>query len=452
MLATLKPRSLGVKILGWFWLTLLLSYLAASVPTFFLPASVTERVIPAEDLTGMQALGQLIVKNVVENTDTELNKRDDRFVHWAVLSSDGSLMMSTESVPTQAQRLIEQAERDSQPVELLLRDMVISGPQYVELESEQYMLMFWRDRYPRFLDKIREIPGWLKLALVMLTTLGMSFLFYRSIVCPLQRLSRGFNELSQGNFDYRLGNEICLDDEFDKLYANFDRMASQLQEMVSMHNRLIADISHELKTPLSRLQMSVALARTAPPEQLGAYFDRAESEGEKLDEMIKQLLQLAECITRSLEFTCQQEEVPALLEPLLDDAQFEADALNVEFSVQAPDNISLLLHKRLFTMALENLIRNAFKYAQRLVSLRVYFKHDHCVFEVCDDGPGVNADDLPRLRTPFYRADQARSRQTGGVGLGLSIAHEAMVVHGGRLGLRNRQRGGFSASLHIPLR
>lgn len=103
-------------------------------------------------------------------------------------------------------------------------------------------------------------------------------------------------------------------------------------------------------------------------------------------------------------------------------------------------------------MALENLVRNAFKYARSEVKLRVYTTQDQVVFEVSDDGPGVAESDIERLQQAFYRADQSRDRDTGGVGLGLAIAGEAAAVHGGELDIVNLDVQGLCARLRVPLR
>lgn len=450
MLTGMRVGTLGFKILGWFWLTLLVSYGAASLAAYLFPVPVEQRGLPSEDRDSISAVANLIVEHVATTDEDITQQREDRFVEWAIFGVDGDLLVATAEMPRSGQRLIRHYDWQLGPIELLTSQYVITGPQAVEYGEEgQVLVVFWRLRYPRLIDRIRSLPTWLPLLLSILTTLAMSLLFYRSIVKPLQRITDGFANLSRGEFNYRIGKH-ARHDEFGKLYENFDRMASHLQSLIKSQNRLSADISHELKTPLSRLQMALALARSAPAEQLENYLDRAEGEGEKLDDLIKQLLQLAEIKARPYNYSFERIHAEQLLAELADDAGFEADALNLSYTQRIDLQDPVFVNPRLLLMAIENLVRNAFKYAQSQVSLRVYANETTVVFEVCDDGPGVEEKDLLRLQQPFYRADKSRDRDTGGVGLGLAIAGEAAAVHQGRLEILNRKARGLCARLSIP--
>lgn len=451
MLTGMRVGTLGFKILGWFWLTLVVSYGAASLAAYLFPVPVEQRGLPTEDRDSISAVATLIVDHVASTDEDITQQREDRFVEWAIFGVDGELLVATEEMPRSGQRLIQQYDWQLGPIELLTSQYVITGPQAVEHAQEgQVLVVFWRLRYPRLIDRIRSLPAWLPLLLSILTTLAMSLLFYRSIVKPLQRMTDGFASLSRGEFSYRMGKH-ARHDEFGKLFDNFDRMASHLESLIKTQNRLSADISHELKTPLSRLQMALALARTAPPDQLENYLNRAEGEGEKLDELIKQLLQLAEIKARPYNYSFECIQAEQLLAELADDSGFEADALNLTYTQRIEAREPVFVNPRLLLMAIENLVRNALKYATSEVNLRVYATADSVIFEVCDDGPGVDDKDLLRLQQPFYRADKSRDRDTGGVGLGLAIADEAATVHHGRLEILNRKPQGLCARLYLPL-
>lgn len=450
MLARMRVGTLGFKILGWFWLTLLVSYGAASLAAYIFPVPVEQRGLPSEDRESISAVADLIVEHVANTEEDITQQREDRFVEWAIFDIDGALVLATADMPSAGQRLITQYDWQLGPIELLTSEYVFTGPQAVErAEEDQVLVVFWRVRYPRLIDRIRSFPAWLPLLLSLITTLAMSLLFYRSIVKPLQRITKGFANLSCGEFSYRIGKHT-RHDEFGKLYDNFDRMASHLEGLIKSQSRLSADISHELKTPLSRLQMALALARSAPPEQLESYLDRAEGEGEKLDDLIKQLLQLAEIKSRPYNYSFERVYAQELLAELADDAAFEADALNLSYTQHIDVHDPMFVNPRLLLMALENLVRNAFKYARSEVSLHVYTDETGTIFEVCDDGPGVAEKDLLRLQQPFYRADKSRDRDTGGVGLGLAIAGEAATVHHGHLEILNRKPQGLSARFFLP--
>ncbi|MCL5051148.1 ATP-binding protein [Aliidiomarina maris] len=452
MLDKLRVGTLGFKILGWFWLTLFISYLVASVAAYTFPVAPEQRSLPRKDRESIAAVANLLVEYLNTSDEYITKSRDDRFMDWAVYGLDGALIASTSELPQAGQEFLSAHDWQLGPIDVLTSHHVITGPQLVtQADGSDVLVLFWRERYPRLIDRIRSLPAWFPLGLALLATLTMSLLFYRSIVKPLQRITDGFASLACGKMDYRIGPHF-RHDEFGTLYDNFDRMADQLDSLIKSQHRLSADISHELKTPLSRLQMALALARSAGPEQIDNYIDRAESEVEKLDELIKQLLQLAEIKSRPFDYGLEPLDVQSLLVELEDDARFEADALNLTYSQHIELSQPLMLNRRLCVMALENLVRNAFKYAKSEVSLHVYEQQGMAIFEVCDDGPGVEAQDLERISQPFYRSDQARGRDTGGVGLGLAIASQAACVHHGVLELNNAPGSGLCARLRIPLR
>lgn len=443
--------SLSFKILGWFWLTLMVSYFVASVVAFVVPIPVEQRPLPGEDRESIAAVAQLIAHHALTSDSDITADQDDRFVDWALFDDSGTLLIATDNVPKNTYELIHSFDWQLGPIELLTSHQIITGPAFVTVEGfGDVQVVFWRDRYPRLIDRIRSLPAWFPLVLSILATFIMSLLFYRSIVKPLQRISTGFTRLSNGDLDYRIGKHR-RHDEFGALYDNFDRMAGQLSGLIKSQHRLSADISHELKTPLSRMQMALALARTASAEQLEGYLDRAESEGVKLDELIKQLLQLAEIKSRPFDFGTDVVSLDELLIDLIDDAQFEADALNLTLNIEIEPNLKVMVNARLVLMAVENLIRNAFKYAHSEVSLKVTKSQADLIFQISDDGPGVAEIELDKLQQPFYRADKSRDRGTGGVGLGLAIADEAVTVHQGQLRLENREQGGLCACISFPV-
>lgn len=451
MLGKSWAGSLSFKILGWFWLTLMVSYFVASIAAFIVPTPVEQRTLPGEDRESIAAVANLIAHHALTEDNDITQERDDRFVDWALFDDAGTLLVATAEAPENTFELIHSFDWQLGPIELLTSHYVITGPALVEIEGiGDIQVVFWRDRYPRLIDRIRNLPAWFPLMLAVLATFIMSLLFYRSIVKPLQRISTGFNRLSAGDLDYRIGKH-SRHDEFGALYGNFDRMAGQLSSLIKSQHRLSADISHELKTPLSRMQMALALARTASAEQLDGYLDRAESEGVKLDELIKQLLQLAEIKSRPFDFGTDVVSLDELLADLIDDAQFEADALNLMLNIEVEPDLKVTVNARLLLMAVENLIRNAFKYAHSEVSFKVRKSNAELIFQISDDGPGVADSELEKLQQPFYRADKSRDRGTGGVGLGLAIAAEAVTVHQGQLSLENRDQGGLCARISLAV-
>ncbi len=290
---------------------------------------------------------------------------------------------------------------------------------------------------------------WLRLLLAVVITGLISFAVSRYLTRPLQALRLAARRLAAGELDARIDAPPAGGDETAQLARDFNAMAERLQQQIQGQKRLLYDISHELRSPLARLRVALALAERNPgsaAEQLA----RIEREAGRLDELIGQLLEiprhdiaLADCV-----------DLVALLSGLCADADYEAraDGKRVLFHTalrRAPQRA----HADLLRRAFENVIRNAVHHSPRQsrVDVSLAGAGQGFAVEVCDRGEGLPAELLERVFEPFYRVDDARSRETGGFGLGLSIARQAVLRHGGRIRARPRaEGGGLCVAIALP--
>jgi two-component system sensor histidine kinase CpxA len=229
-----------------------------------------------------------------------------------------------------------------------------------------------------------------------------------------------------------------------------------LENLVNAQSRLLNDISHELRSPLARLSVALGLARQRTGPDAAGNLNRIELEANRLNELIGRLLALA----RMEEGNQPTQMAPVALGDLVcevaKDAQFEAQGRNCEVRCEVVQDSIVLGNSALLHSAVENVVRNAMRYTHEGTEIEVEVKRANlangpeAIICISDHGPGVPQEALSKLFRPFYRIDDARNRQTGGVGLGLSITERAVRLHGGSVTAQNRPEGGLSVEIRLP--
>ncbi|HLW87443.1 MAG TPA: ATP-binding protein [Terriglobales bacterium] len=284
------------------------------------------------------------------------------------------------------------------------------------------------------------------------------FLLARYLTSPIVRLRAATQKLAEGDLAARAGvPPFRRHDEMAELMRDFDRMAERLEKLVNAQKRLLTDISHELRSPLARLNVALELARRRSGSEAGSALDRIDRETNRLNQLIQKLLTIAR-LDGGDEFI---QKAPLRLEHLISeiakDAAFEAQDRHCEVEVDVVDDCVVMGNARLLQSAIENVIRNAVRYTEPGTSVQVRLeqglgaKGPEAVVRVTDSGPGVPEEALDKLFRPFYRIDDARGRQTGGVGLGLAITERAVTLHTGTIRAVNRPQGGLMVEIRLPL-
>lgn len=280
---------------------------------------------------------------------------------------------------------------------------------------------------------------WLRSALAVLVSGLVCYALSRLLTRRLQALRAASRRLANGDLQVRLRVRERGGDETDELARDFNSMASQLEGRIQAQKRLLQDVSHELRSPLARLHIALALAQEDAGGRAAA-LARIEREAERLEALISQLLS-----SQAQDIALDSHiDLVALLRELCEDAAFEGaqrDA-RVAFDSALPQAIVAsagdLLHK-----SFDNLLRNALAHGPEGGAVRVALATDGANFYVTfqDAGPGVPEAELGAIFDAFYRLDSARTRDTGGYGLGLSIARRAIEQHGGRVRAENTHPG-----------
>ncbi|PDS75257.1 ATP-binding protein [Rhizobium sp. L43] len=275
----------------------------------------------------------------------------------------------------------------------------------------------------------------------------------RYLIRPVVHLRDGLSALAHGRFDVRIGDQMAgRRDEVTALAHDFDSTAARLQELQNAQQRLFHDVSHELRSPLSRLQAAVGVLRQSPAK-LGAMLDRMDREVERLDALVGEVLTLARLTAGSgLPLKTQALDVIELLNEILGDAAFEAQTRDVSITKSVDGAFRAEVEGELIYRALENVVRNAVKYTAEHSGISVSWEAAAERLKICvtDQGPGVRRDELERIFQPFSRGKEAVPR--GGYGLGLAITRQAVERHGGRVHASLPDGGGLAITIELPRR
>ncbi len=285
----------------------------------------------------------------------------------------------------------------------------------------------------------------LAIALVVLTL--FSLFVTLSITRPLSRLRGAVHDLGQATYQQnslaRLANRR---DEFGVLATDFNRMGARLQSLIASQRQLLRDVSHELRSPLARLRIALALAERASAEEREKLWPRLTRECDRLEALISEILVLARVDADNA--SAEEIDLTPLLKTLQKDAQLGAPDQVVHLT--ADPGLHLKGWPTMIERAVDNLLRNAqrFNPQGQAIELKAQRLGERILISVRDHGPGVEAEHLAQLGEPFYRAP---GQSAQGHGLGLAIARRAAERHGGNLILANHAEGGFIASIELPL-
>src|SRR5581483_8663629 len=299
------------------------------------------------------------------------------------------------------------------------------------------------------------VPG-LGIAIAVMSSGLVCYFLASYLTRPVSRLRTATRKLAAGDLSARAGvPPVRGNDEVSQLVRDFDAMAERLENVMNAQSRLLNDISHELRSPLARLNVALGLARQRAGEPAQPALERIDLEADRLNEMIGRLLTIAR-----LESGVAMEKVPVHLAEVIAhiaaDADYEAQSRNSHVESFIENECVIMGDLALLHSAIENVVRNAIRYTREGTQVQVRLQcrdgsGKQAIVQVRDNGPGVPEEAVDKLFRPFYRIDDARGRQTGGVGLGLSITERAVRLHGGSVRASNRPEGGLQIEIRLPM-
>lgn len=301
-----------------------------------------------------------------------------------------------------------------------------------------------------------RVPGdiiWvLKLGTIISALMCLVIAHYLSK--PIERLRSATNELARGNLDIRVGATIGKrSDEIADLVRDFDSMAGELRNQIQSERNLLSGVSHELRSPIARMRLALALARSSDQPEREEMLDRIEQDTIQLDTMLERILTVARLESGQYKPKFEGLWLNEVIDEVLDDARFEAAATDVAIHYTDDAMVRVNGDPGLLRSAIENVVRNAIFYSGQggTIDVGLVVDDGHAVLTVRDNGKGVPEEALPLLFKPFYRVDDSRGTVTGGMGLGLAIVRNAVAAHGGTVIARNVTPHGLEVEFRIPI-
>jgi two-component system, OmpR family, sensor histidine kinase CpxA len=463
VLSKLNPANhLSIKLFLWFWLATLLIIGASVWFTNQLRDEVRFAPIRKEQVRDVERYTERLQTFIdrrqgVVDLEPILQQLSRRFqIGLIVVDPETKTLLSglpRHLLPAEAPFISISAE--TPPLALDTNFGQFMGPGLIQMDNKNYLLFIGRLGKPGPLgDMRRQHPGVLLLLAISISGI-LCFFFARSLLNPIRQLQLASQQMARGELGSRVGSASERHDEIGQLGRDFNHMSQQVESLLANQKRLLADISHELRSPLTRLQLSIGIMQQqvdqADAPQTRASLDRIEKEATQMEILIGRVLLLSRWDSPQVKAQREWLDLSALLSSIVSDAQFEAQGQNKQVSAQIAEAIKFKGDEQMLASAVENILRNAITYAKQHVQL-IAKQNDECILlEISDDGPGIASQDINRIFDAFYRESSARERHSGGVGLGLAIAHQAIQKHQGSIHAHNQASGGLVVQISLPM-
>lgn len=314
-----------------------------------------------------------------------------------------------------------------------------------------------RDRPPHHRDEGRPPPLFLPtvpiiVALVASVIFAALLAWYFSH--PIRHLKTAFAQAASGDLDLELEPVMSQrNDELADLGRDFDIMTAKLRVLMESQRRLLHDVSHELRSPIARLQVAIGLARVQDKDKLEITLERIERESVRMDKLVGELLTLSRLeadVPGSME---ENISIQGMLAEMIEDAEFEAEANDKHIEGQVDCHVEVKGNPELLYRAVENVMRNAIKHTAPQTTVQVVAQTDYAnrllLLSILDRGPGVPEEEMDQIFDLFFRSSRTKANSAGH-GLGLSIARRIIEAHNGVIRASNRKDGGLRVDITLP--
>lgn len=473
-------RSLFGKIFLWFCLTVVLGFVATLLMAYlFNVPGGPQDAGPITRLNDMTAFGmarsyelqgqqglQKFIHSFQEDTNCIARLFDGQGRELSGLDTDKRILAAAQAHMKQPRPDFRPPSEEDRPwnrpmgpppgLDRMKHSQVTQSLRFHTPQGEDLLAVI---RFPsplHFISILMNQGPPYRLIAFLLAGFLLSYLLARYLTTPVRKLQETARKLGHGDLSVRVVNERDMHyAEFKDLGRDFNRMAERLEKLVHSQKQLMRDISHELRSPLTRMKLSLELARKRSDPVCQAELDRIELDAARLEDLLGQALAFAQMDKLEDELEPEMLNLGALLVAVARDADIEALVKNVTLSVDVKDAVLMQANPELMRRTLENILRNAVRYCPAGKSVDAALEQDEttgeAVLRVRDHGPGVPEEHLSELFEPFFRSDPSRDRGTGGTGLGLAIAWRAVMLHGGSIRADNATGGGLLVTVRLPL-
>jgi len=448
-----RYRSLFLKIFFCFWLAAAAMITTLNLMLWF---SFVQDPNPERRRGALGEALNLYAESAVQVYDSEGPQGFEQYVNRSLKEAgteielfDGEGKSLTSPTPTEASSVATEIKQTQQHISQVTSLGRITWGRPVVAPSGRLFIFVTRLRQPYV---FRGLPPW-GIGLSILAAGVISYLLALYLTSPVKKLKAVVQSFAEGNLDVRVAPQLGgRHDELADLGREFDHMAERIAALISSQKRLLADISHELRSPLARLTVALELARKNTTGKGVAALDRIEMESERVNTLVGQLLALTRLESGAERVPPETVVLEDVVQMVIDDANYEAKPLHKEVRVLELAPCVVRGSSELLRSGIENVIRNAIRYTAEGTAIEVSLttRLDSAVVTVRDHGPGVPDSELQHIFEPFYRVGEARERSSGGVGLGLSIADRTIKLHGGSIRAEN-VNDGLLITIEIPL-
>jgi len=469
-------RSLFGKIfLSFLFITLLaslttvtISYLAQVGPYGELQKRVEHDQIQA--LTRYLSVTSLAAVKILDNSGKEvlnsylLEVEKQHYIRFFLLLEDNSSFLNRTLPPGTVDLAVSSQKSHDIQYNISDTEIIVALP-ILTKDGRDMTLVGSTTRVIRpsvFVDEKVE-KGWQRIfflrhrfglpVIVMLLIAGAGcYLLARSLTAPIRDLRKATQQMSKGDFSARINLVNHGRDEIADLSRDFNTMAERTQSLLKSQKRLLRDVSHELRSPLTRQNLALELTRQRFSDA-EPYLARIEKESGRLSDLIDQLLILTRLEGNVDNTPKEPVELHKLLTSIVCDADFEAANQDRGIEIRNLAEVTVPGSVEMISRALENVIRNGLRYTAIGSAVEITLSKDAATATIIvrDHGSGIPQEYLEQIFKPFFRVAESRDRDSGGTGVGLAIAKQAILMHGGSIVAKNASTGGLVVEIHLPL-
>lgn len=454
----LKDFSLGIslKLFLAFWLVIIASVLISYLVTMQFRHNPTQEHANPEQLKLLSKYQhKLAGKNKVKlkALQHKFHEENQQFLIIKKLRTSQVYAPRTR-IWSKVKNYLKRRSLDN-PVTVDFSFTQVTSSEPIVINGEKFQLFIaTQPQRKQLIALVSQLPVALRLILLLAFSFLCCWLLAKSFSKPLIAIQKASKSIGQGKLSTRITEYDKRSDEFGALARSFNQMAEQLESNISAHQRLLGDVSHELRSPLTRLQLAVALAEKniGNHEEQQKHLTRCETEVDRLDDMIADVLTLSRLEHSKSAFSAENIELRSLTDQVISDCQYYANSKNITINLLGSNSFYILADSKLLASAISNIINNAIKYSptDQEIDVQIAQISHQVQLVIKDNGPGVPDDVLEKLFSPFFRVADARDRNSGGTGLGLAIALQAIQLHHGEIFAQNHPHGGLIVTITLP--
>jgi len=443
------------KILFWFWLSFVLVFVINLIILQVSSTHVSLQELPPH-LIKQVATSKERIEKYFEKGKNLKRIEHPRYFNIYLLSSDGTDRFG-KVMPKLVLTLDQYRKETQQLVSVVNKARILFGGMTIEVDGQVYRIYISRAfRYfsETYLYSFFQEFVYSILVSMFLISFPLSFLLAWFVVRPIKSLKQATKDISKDITNRKhLKSLLDREDEFADLATDFETMRLQLEQQLSSRIRLISDVSHELRSPLVRMQMAIGIANNKlNKDKQNSELERIKLEADRMNLMLTELLDFTKIDNIQYQQNNEKVSINHILNILINDAKFEAEQVGINIEADIKGDFYIIGNQMGLSSCFENIVRNSIRYAKKnvLVSCHQVNRSDAILITIRDDGDGVPKEDIEHIFGAFYRPELDRSRKSGGVGLGLSIAQKVVSVHSGKIWAENISPRGFAIQIELP--